>query len=100
MIVLPMLATFLLILAKFSGAIFGEGYADRGQVSATSVTTMICSLAYAAVSVCCLWLAIRQIRQQAQVSVYWHAYALSLLHGLMVVYLAYYGIIGIRTWAY
>lgn len=100
LIALPMLATFLIILAKFSGAIFGEGDADWGQVSATSVTTMICSLAYAVVSLYCLWLAIRQIRQQAQITVYWHAYALSLLHGLMVVYLAWYGIIGIRTWAY
>lgn len=95
--ILPLLATVLYLLTKFAGDIFGDTSVDWGTISATSLTAMICSIGYALVTLACLWLSVKQIRVAPLR--YWHASALSLLHGAMVVYLLSYGIIGVRSWA-
>lgn len=95
---MPVLASLILIWFKNSGAIFGNTAAQWGSVSATSLNVMIGSLAYAAVSLYCLWLAFQQIRMPAKRYAHWYASILSVLHTGIVVYLLCYGIIGIRTW--
>lgn len=98
LLLLPLLATLLLVCAKHAGSIFGNGDAAWGTVSPTSLTTMLCSLAYAAVAVAGVWLAVRQIATHRLVQ--WHASAIALLHGGMLAYLMSYGMIGIRTWTH
>jgi len=95
--ILPFLATICWLLMKFAGDLLGDSSSDWGTVSATSLTVMISTVTYAALTIVCVGLSIRQWRQHGMR--HWHATILSVLHACMLAYLWSYGVIGIRSWA-
>jgi len=99
----PLISSGLILLATFSGIIFGGNASTLeswGTLSMVSVNLFVASIAFCLTSIWSLWLAIRYYKQPIYKLAYWHSTLLASLHVGVMIYLLYYGAIGIRTWVY
>jgi hypothetical protein len=70
-----------------------------GVATATSVGIMASSLAFALFALLGVYTAFRERQTAMNRGIYWHSSGASVLHLLVTVYLASYGVIGLMTWA-
>ncbi|PCO05274.1 hypothetical protein AWR36_011170 [Microbulbifer flavimaris] len=67
--------------------------------SLIAVAIMVATALFAVFSVVGLYAAYRARSSEMNQVAYWHSALGALLHGTVMVYLLYYGVIGLRTWA-
>jgi CubicO group peptidase (beta-lactamase class C family) len=76
----------------------GDAIGRLGRITPWSVGIFVLSLAFAVFSVLGLALALRFWNRPMRRGVWWHAFAASLVLTGVAVYLAYYGVVGWRSW--
>jgi hypothetical protein len=77
----------------------GDPFASLGKPTPVSVGIMLMTLAFAAFTVLGVMTAITTRGEPMNRVNYWFAATSSALHGLVLLYLAWFGIIGLATWA-
>jgi CubicO group peptidase (beta-lactamase class C family) len=97
---LPALAALSLLIAFLLVVFAGDATLDRlGRPSPWSIGLFLATTAFAVFAVLGLVLALLYRKRSLGRLVWWHALAASVLMTLVAAYLAYWGVIGVRTWA-
>lgn len=96
---LPLLAILSIAVTQITMMRVGDRGVERiGHMTPWSVTIMLSTIAYALFSVLGLVHALRHYRSDIRRMVWWHSFATSLFLTLVATYLAYWGMIGYRSW--
>jgi hypothetical protein len=77
----------------------GDPFSSLGKPTAISVGIMIMTIAFALLAALGLITSIRERGTEMNRVNYWFTTTSSLLHCIIVAYLAWFGIIGLTTWA-
>jgi CubicO group peptidase (beta-lactamase class C family) len=77
----------------------GDPFSSLGKPTAVSVGIMLMTIAFALLAALGLFTAIREWGTEMNRVNYWFATTSSVLHCIIVAYLAWFGIIGLATWA-
>jgi len=95
----PLLSALCLIAAVIFIVLTGEDAISRmGNPTVYSLGFMACTWALAVTTLLSLIAAGRAERSEMKAVVYWHSWACSVLFAVMTVYLAYWGMVGYRSW--
>ncbi len=97
----PLLAVilFFLFLLVF-GLAFGDPIPRLGRITVHSVGQYVLGIAFAAAAVWSLVAVFRARRAEINRAAWWHSAAVACSAGVVGGYLLYWGMIGLRTWAY
>lgn len=96
----PVLASIVLAIGCFSPVIFGIQDMDAlGTICAASIAIFIASLLYPALALYSLFVIFKARSIPMNRWLYWNATVLTAIHIVVVIYLATYGWIGLRSWA-
>jgi CubicO group peptidase (beta-lactamase class C family) len=96
----PLLATLSIAGAEALAFFSGEDAIDRlGQVSPWSVGIFAFTLSFAVFAILGLALVWGFRKREIRRGVWWHSFLTSAVLTIVAVYLAYWGIIGLKTWA-
>lgn len=96
--VLPLLATFAFLGMVVS--LIDVAPIELGVADAKTVGFFLCSLLFAALSVAALVQAVRSYRWDVNRWVRWHSTAVAASCFAMTLFLSYWGVIGLRLWAF
>jgi CubicO group peptidase (beta-lactamase class C family) len=98
--VLPLLAVLCLVAVLLILSGLGEDSVNRlGRATPWSVGISLATIAFAVFSAASLWVALRSDRRAMNRYAYLHSLGTSVIFVLASLYLGYWGVIGIRTWA-
>ena len=95
-----------LLSALFLGSLFGllffnrEDYWALGNCCAVSIAIMLSSIAFALTVAASLYLVARHRHTPMNRVAYWHSVLVALAVSTVAVYMGYWGLIGLRLWAY
>lgn len=96
----PLLASLSII--AFA-TLFGQGMSDPftllGKLTAVSLGVMLLTIAFAVFAVAGSWTAVKERHAEMNRVNYWYSATTSFVHLLVAVYLLWFGVIGIQTWA-
>lgn len=70
-----------------------------GEPTGVSISIMLATIAFALFAALGLYTAIRERKTAMNKANYWHSATTSFVHVLVAAYLAWFGVIGIQTWA-
>jgi hypothetical protein len=97
---LPLFATLSgVVLLATASVSFGEVIERLGRPTPWSIAIFILSLVFPLLAFWCLAVAWRARKAPMPRLVWWHSFATALALSVVAAYLAYWGIVGVRTWA-
>lgn len=94
-------ASFVALVMLFAAGMSSPSniFTTLGKPTAISISIMLTSLAFAVFAVLGAWTAVRERRAEMNRVNYWYSSISSGLHLLVALYLGWFGIIGLQTWA-
>ncbi len=96
----PLVASLSFVASVALIIIGGEDpFASLGKVSAVSLGIMIFTIAFALASFWSVYISIRERHAKIDRIVYWHSALVTLFNLIATIYLMWFGVIGMQTWA-
>ena len=75
-----------------------DPFSRLGTPTLISISVMLLSISFSILAIYSFYVAIQERQAEMNRAAYWHSAVLSGLHFISMLYLLWFGVIGIRTW--